>query len=189
MKKTVCGGSMKILTIGRVWLGVLLVLSVLNILISQLNLVIMVLPTLIQKLALIAQQAMSVSPVAYHIHAHLVNMYRPNWSTVLKISCLLARNFRSIKNTPVLIVHVSLFPFYIHLKPKTRLAGHKCHFAAAEPTPCPKDQFNTYSNQTTCQECDIGLGQKCYQKSKKDGQDQIIIGQSQISDVLGLSFW
>ena len=74
------------------------------------------------------------------------------------------------------------------MKPKsTHLAGHKCHFAAAEPTPCPRDQFNTYSNQTTCQECDIGLGQKCYKKSKKDGQ--IITGASRISDVLGLSFW
>ena len=38
------------------------------------------------------------------------------------------------------------------------LAGHKCGFAADKKKPCPKDKFNSHFNQTTCQECDIGLG-------------------------------
>ena len=66
------------------------------------------------------------------------------------------------------------------------LAGHKCGFAAAEPTPCPRDHFNTYWNQTTCQKCDIGTGQKCHKWSAKD--NSIIIGLTHITDTLGMSF-
>ena len=65
------------------------------------------------------------------------------------------------------------------------LAGHKCKFAADQPTPCPKDQFTSYLNQTTCQECDIGLGEKCYEHAKEAGS--FITGQDHISDAIGSS--
>ena len=66
------------------------------------------------------------------------------------------------------------------------LAGHKCRFAADKKTPCPRDYFQTYSNQTTCQKCDIGTGEKCHAWSKKD--NSLIIGLTHITDTLGLSF-
>ena len=66
------------------------------------------------------------------------------------------------------------------------LAGHKCGFAADKPKPCPKDQFNSYFNQTTCQECDIGLGEKCYKHGKEVGS--LITGQDHISDAIGPSY-
>ena len=67
------------------------------------------------------------------------------------------------------------------------LAGHKCGFKAAKATPCPRDQFNTYSNQTTCQDCDIGLGEKCHKYDKKGGSVITEGGQAHISDAIGLS--
>ena len=66
------------------------------------------------------------------------------------------------------------------------LAGHKCGFAVAKPEPCPRDYFQTYSNQTTCQKCDIGTGEKCHAWSTKD--NSLIIGLTHITDTLGLSF-
>ena len=65
------------------------------------------------------------------------------------------------------------------------LAGHKCGFAADKQIPCPKDQFNSYFNQTTCQECDIGLGEKCYEHAEQAGL--YTTGQDKILDAIGLS--
>ena len=61
-------------------------------------------------------------------------------------------------------------------------AGHKCGFAAAEKTPCPQHEFNSFFKQTTCQECDIGLGEKCHTWERDNNQP--IIGLSHIIDVL-----
>ena len=81
--------------------------------------------------------------------------------------------------------HVS-FELILHSRAlEILLAGHKCGFAAAEKNPCPQHEFNSYFNQTTCQKCDIGLGEKCH-KWEKDS-NQPIIGRSRIMDVLGLS--
>ena len=121
---------------------------------------------------------------------------------------MLEHNLKSRKNTPARIVQVSYSIFeYTNVRDSELvaklnigdrisisefsyyynflLAGHKCKFAADQKTPCPKDQFTSYLNQTTCQDCDIGLGEKCYEHAKEAGS--FITGQDHISDAIGSS--